>query len=65
MPKLKTHSGTSKRFKITGSGKVVMRKACKRHLLTSKTAAKKMSFGRPVLADPTKAKQIKLLMPYN
>ena len=65
MPKIKTHSGTSKRFKITGSGKVVMRRACKRHLLTAKSAAKKMSFGRPVLVDPTKVKQIKLLLPYN
>ena len=36
MPKQKTHSGLKKRTRITGSGKVVMRKSCKSHLLSSK-----------------------------
>ena len=36
--KMKTHSGTSKRFTKTGSGKIVRRKAGKRHILTSKAA---------------------------
>jgi len=33
MPKNKTHSGASKRFKVTGSGKVLRERAGKRHLL--------------------------------
>jgi large subunit ribosomal protein L35 len=36
MPKQKTHSGASKRFKITGSGKVLFQRAGKRHLLERK-----------------------------
>ncbi len=39
--KLKTHSGASKRFKITGSGKVRRRNAGKRHLLVHKSAKRK------------------------
>jgi large subunit ribosomal protein L35 len=38
MPKNKTHSGASKRFKITGSGKVLREKAGKRHLLEHKSS---------------------------
>lgn len=32
MPKMKTHSGAKKRFKITGTGKITHRRAGKRHL---------------------------------
>ena len=38
MPKLKTHRGAAKRFKVTGSGKVRRRKAFKSHLQTGKGA---------------------------
>ena len=38
MPKAKTHSGASKRFRVTGSGKVVRQKAGKRHLLEHKAS---------------------------
>jgi large subunit ribosomal protein L35 len=36
MPKAKTHSGASKRFRTTGTGKIVREKANKRHLLEHK-----------------------------
>ncbi len=36
MPKQKTHSGAKKRFKITGTGKVLREQAGKRHLLERK-----------------------------
>ncbi len=36
MPKSKTHKGTAKRFKVTGSGKIVRQKANRRHLLEHK-----------------------------
>jgi large subunit ribosomal protein L35 len=39
MPKAKTHSGASKRFRLTGTGKVVRQKANRRHLLEHKVAA--------------------------
>ena len=38
MPKNKTHSGTSKRFKVTGSGKILREKAGKRHNLEKKAS---------------------------
>lgn len=38
MPKNKTHSGSKKRFKITGSGKVLRERAYKRHLLEHKSS---------------------------
>lgn len=38
MPKNKTHSGASKRFKVTGSGKILREKAGKRHNLEKKAS---------------------------
>ncbi|AWK72366.1 MULTISPECIES: 50S ribosomal protein L35 [Rhodococcus] len=36
MPKSKTHSGTAKRFKVSGTGKILRQKAGRRHLLEHK-----------------------------
>jgi large subunit ribosomal protein L35 len=41
MPKLKTHRGAAKRFKRTGTGKIMRSSAFKRHLLSSKTTKRK------------------------
>ena len=41
MPKMKTHKGAKKRFKVTGSGKVRRFKAFKSHILTKKTSKRK------------------------
>ena len=38
MPKMKTHRGAAKRFKITGTGKVIRRKAGMNHLLEKKSS---------------------------
>ncbi len=38
MPKMKTHRGAAKRFKVTGTGKVVRRKAYRQHLFEGKTS---------------------------
>ncbi len=38
MPKMKTHSGAKKRFKVTGSGKLLFQRAGKRHLLEHKSS---------------------------
>ena len=38
MPKKKTHSGAKKRFKVTGSGKILREKASKRHNLEKKAS---------------------------
>jgi large subunit ribosomal protein L35 len=38
MPKMKSHSGTAKRFKVSGSGKILRQKAGRRHLLEHKSS---------------------------
>ena len=44
MPKMKTHKGTAKRFRRTGSGKIMRAKAFKSHILTKKTTKRKRGF---------------------
>src|SRR5205823_3056965 len=51
MPKLKTHKGASKRFKKTGTGKVVRGHAYGRHILTSKRRKRKKKLHEQVVAD--------------
>ncbi len=41
MPKMKTHRGAAKRFQVTGSGKLVRRKAFKNHILEKKSPKRK------------------------
>jgi len=47
MPKMKTHRGAAKRFRLTGSGKVMRRKAFKNHILEKKSPDRKRRLGRP------------------
>jgi large subunit ribosomal protein L35 len=64
MPKLKTHRGAAKRFKKTGSGKIVRAAAFKRHILTSKTTkSKRQMRGTRAVADGD-ARKIELMLPY-
>jgi len=53
MPKQKTHSATKKRFKVTGTGKLLRRKAPKAHLLEKKSPKRKRGFRKdtPVAAS--------------
>jgi len=44
MPKMKTHSATKKRFRVTGSGKVTRRKGFKSHLLEKKSSKRKRGY---------------------
>ena len=44
MPKMKTHKGTAKRFRRTGSGKLMRSKAFKSHILTKKSPKRKRNF---------------------
>ena len=47
MPKMKTHKGASKRFSVTGKGKIPRLKANKSHILTKKDAKRKRRLRRP------------------
>lgn len=62
--KIKTHSGAKKRFRITGSGKVVRSHANMNHILTKKTSKKKRKLRKNAIADSTNAKRIVRLIPY-
>jgi large subunit ribosomal protein L35 len=61
MPKAKTHSGTSKRFRLTGTGKVVRQKANRRHLLEHKSSRRTRRLeGRTTVStnDVTRVKKL-------
>ncbi len=62
MPKMKTHSGTKKRMKVTGGGKVKRRRAYRSHLLTKKRNSRKRNYVREFdVADSDKSKVKKLM----
>ena len=55
MPKMKTHKGTAKRFRVTGTGKIVRGKAFKSHILEKKSPKRKRGFRQEtVVADADK-----------
>ena len=59
MPKMKTHRGTAKRFRVTGTGKVVRAKAFKSHIMTKKSSKRKRNFRHETEIAPADAKVIK------
>jgi large subunit ribosomal protein L35 len=63
MPKIKTNRGAAKRFKKTGSGKIVFHKSHGSHILTKKTTKRKRSLRQSQIIDKTNVKQLKRLMP--
>ena len=64
MPKIKTHSGAKKRFKLSKNGKPIRYHANKSHILTKKNTKRKRGLRTTVVADKTTEKQIKRLIPY-
>ena len=64
MPKMKTNRGAAKRFKCTGSGKVVRRKAYTSHILTKKSTKRKRNLRQGAIVDATNVKGLKRILPY-
>ena len=62
MPKQKTHSGTKKRIKVTGSGKLLREKAGKRHLLERKPSKLTRRLSGTTEVAPANRKQVKKLL---
>jgi large subunit ribosomal protein L35 len=62
MPKMKTHSGAKKRFKITGSGKVRARHAFSSHILEKKSPKHKRDLGKPLLLSDHDTPRVKELL---
>ncbi len=64
MPKMKTNRGAAKRFKATGSGKIVRNKAFTSHILTKKSTKRKRNLRKSGLVDDANFKGIKRILPY-
>ena len=62
MPKIKTHKGASKRFKLTGSGKIMREKAYTNHILTKKNAKRKRRLGDNIEVSTADTKKVKRLL---
>lgn len=64
MPKMKTHRGAAKRFRLTGSGKVKRGKAYKSHILNKKSQKRKRNLRKSTVIAAVEEKKIKRLIPY-
>ena len=64
MPKIKTHSGAKKRFKLSKGGKVLRAKAYKSHILNKKTTNRKRNLRKTAVADATNVAAVKRMIPY-
>lgn len=62
MPKNKTHSGTKKRIRVTGSGKLMREKANARHLLEHKSSRRKRQLGSDTTVAKADVKRMKKLL---
>ncbi|HVS68970.1 MAG TPA: 50S ribosomal protein L35 [Mycobacteriales bacterium] len=62
MPKMKTHSGSKKRFKVTGSGKITRRRANRNHLLEHKPTKRTRRLDNEVVMSPADTKRINKLL---
>jgi len=64
MPKLKTRKAAAKRFRVTGTGKVMRRKAYRNHLLQKKSSARKRNLAQLAVVDERDVENVKLMLPY-
>ena len=64
MPKVKTSRAAAKRFKKTGTGKLMRMKAYKSHILTKKSTKRKRNLRKATVTDATNAKVMKRILPY-
>ena len=64
MPKIKTNRGAAKRFKTTGTGKVVRNKAYSSHILTKKSTKRKRNLRKSGIVDSANLKNVVKLIPY-
>ena len=62
--KLKTKRAAKKRFKLTGTGKLVRNKAFKSHILTKKSTKRKRNLRKDIVVDHTNEKVMKKILAY-
>jgi large subunit ribosomal protein L35 len=64
MPKIKTHKGTAKRFRVTKNGKVLSRHAHQSHMLEKKSAKRKRAFSGTREVNAADKKNVLRVAPY-
>jgi len=62
MPKLKTKSGAKKRFKVTGTGKIMHKHAYKNHILTKKETKQKRRLGNKAVVKKSDMNNVKAML---
>ena len=62
MPKMKTHSGAKKTFRLTGTGKIMHKRAGKRHLLEHKSSRVTRRLSGEVAGNKTVTMTAKLML---
>lgn len=62
MPKNKTHSGAKKRFRVTGSGRLMREQTNRRHLLEVKSSRRKRKLSRDQPVSGSDLRQVKKLL---
>jgi large subunit ribosomal protein L35 len=62
MPKMKTHSGAKKRFRVTGTGKIMRRRANRQHLFEHKSSTRTRRLAGEVTVSPADKKVAKKLL---
>ena len=63
MPKMKTHRGTAKRVKVTGTGKFIVKHSGKSHILTKKTRKRKNNLKKDFVVSEGSARKMRILLP--
>ena len=64
MPKIKTNRGAAKRFKTTGSGKIVRNRAFSNHILTKKSTKRKRRLRKSDFVHSSDKRNVTRLIPY-
>ncbi|MCX5749839.1 MAG: 50S ribosomal protein L35 [Candidatus Saganbacteria bacterium] len=60
--KIKTRKAAAKRFRFTGTGKIVRRKAYKRHILESKTSKQKRRLSKDILVSKSDEHRVRSML---
>jgi len=63
MPKMKSHRGAAKRFKRTGTGKIVRSQSNKQHILTKKSSKRKRHLRKSALVHPSDTRRVQQMVP--
>lgn len=64
MPKMKTHRSSAKRFRVTGTGKVIRRKAFRKHLIVGKDGSRLRRVSGEALVSEQDGQRVKEALPY-